>query len=413
MTDPSKLSKNDAAAFLHLWHQVPFKFDSYQDKDKFRPALYTQQTKTKKIRFVSEGKGKTRAFTGPASGAARGPKKQGDSQPAPVGSNQSDNEDTDREIALDGPRGTPHLTSHKAPRGILKAARQNTRISSESSEDDFSPTTTPTPNQPSRVPTGRSKPSTSRGLKSRPQVTTDDEHSEEPEPPRHKPSKQDKKIITVQSTPTSILPEMKIERAIPPSAEVSPRGESRKIIDKSTKRKSVEVDLSSAEEDVPITPVPRAKKPKITVEPAEDIPETAPVQSTRSRKKVVEVEGMKAKAILKPVEGTPEAAPVQSKRSRKKVIHAEASEASTAPEFDDFASVSNPNPQPPRSTRSMTGATPLKKVEVVLNSMPRPRPKAIGKGKEKATPVDLEETMRTTSRRTLARAAKAQTPKYK
>lgn len=416
MTDPSKLSKNDAAAFIELWHKVPFVFKAYQDKEGYHPALYTRQTKLKKTRFLPEGSrsGKRSHGASESEGLPRHPKKKSKAHSGPEESDESDYPESDSDS---GGKKTPTNAVLK-PKSILKPSRKAAPRAVDvilSSDDDMSPTTTPTPKPRYSRNTERAKGPSGQNdeenLRKGHKVQKGNIASEEEEG-QHTTDESTK--VAGKKTSQDVISQSGAQ----PQKSKSSRDKRNKNLTKTREAEAsnLEVDIPTAEETrtlsrraagrgVPriaqhlspaagTTPRKPRKAPETTDNPKIDSSAGLPTTRTAGPDITDHTNELDTQSeALGSDSDAPKAALTPVKSGRK-------GNRSTA------ADVAPCDPPIPRTTRSMTGATPIKRVEVVLNSRPRPRP-TLAKGKSLQEPADLGDTMRRTSQRTLARAKNA------
>lgn len=290
MADPSKLTNGDAEAFVTLWHQVPFEFKAYQDKDGFHPSIYANRPKPaqaskKKARFA------------------------------------------DKVSIQDAPQNQTRGTANTESRP--KTEVNKISIHSEPGESD------------SEVPKS--------------DIDSDDDSTGAP-----------------LANPT------------PAESKSTKRTTSKSISMESSDGESSDGGITSPTPKPKTSRFvnPRTSKGHSVVKTPDNVSQPAKITTTRGQAKdKVDV-------------------PPPPKTSKTKV----------------FPTLQNPIPPPtPRTTRSMTASPVKRKMEVVIprqskqNITERPKPKPVGKSKAKEGEEQIEETMRRTSKRTLA-LAQASTP---
>lgn len=159
-------------------------------------------------------------------------------------------------------------------------------------------------------------------------------------------------------------------------------------------------------------PLPAKKKRKADVAADKPAPKKIKIAAATQRSEVVPIslkpQADKVQDIAPPVRKKATANKSRSLKilpptlPRKAVKFAQPSEdAADDEEQVSFESISNPQPKSPAGraeTRSMTGASPVK---APGTTVPRPKPKPVGKSGGKVPTKDLEASMKQTSTRTL------------
>lgn len=346
LVDPSRILQENALKLLTHWRRVGFQFKRYIEKGTLHNAIYdnlkVQPKKGKKITYVDD---------------------------------IEDSEEGEEEVeeGLDSEVNDARKSKRRPKLTMDSLATPNPKSTSKSKTG---------PNQSTKP-----KPKLSSKAKGKQKAVSESESdSESVDPMNDKSAVAPPSVVSLVSTTTSDEDEQPTATPI------------------SKKRKAAAVLLAPAKKSktiatsLPVDDEVTATKPTKHVAPKKAQEKVATVVQAP-------VKNSKTKPILLPVHnetgtGAQAAKPIGMKQVKFASSPPEEESVDAIAAHDEFSSISTPTPVTPRATRSMTGASPVKQTEV-----PRPKPRVVTKSKVILAPVDIGETMRRTSQRTLKLAS--------